>query len=206
MLRKSRKRILRFAGIFYIQNNTLGDTYIAISAMTDSWATSNAKLKELYSKHLMDFYKFREFQCKSVDELFEKKEKSESSYFSSSKFLTDKKELYFSKGNVGEWKMNKDIIRSMNENDLIKNKKIAFSLMFEKESEEVLEKLQQYGYFSNKLQEEYQRQMLYDTSIISANMLALSESVRGIYLKMIPKIETVELNIKDLMNRSKSKS
>ncbi len=154
----------------------------------------------------MNFFRFQELQCKSVNELSEKKEKSESTYFSSSKLLTDKKEFNFSKGNVNEWKMNKDIIRSINESDLIKNKKIAFSLMFEKESEEVLEKLQQYGYFSNKLQEEYQRQMQYDTSIISTNMLTLSESARCIYLKMIPKIETVELNIKDLMSRSKPKS
>ena len=140
-----------------------------------------------------------------MNELFEKKEKSELSYLNLSKLLTDKKELYFSKGNINEWKMNKDIAKSINENDLIKNKKIAFSLMFEKESEDVLEKLQHYGYFSNKLEEEYLRQMNYDTLAISTNMLKLAESVRNIYLKIIPKIETVETNIKDLVNRNKSK-
>ena len=74
-------------------------------------------------------------------------------YTKADKLLTDKKEECYKKGNISDWKINKDILKKLNAKEVVKNKSMAFSVMFEKESEEVVEKLKVHGYYTNKLSE-----------------------------------------------------
>lgn len=150
------------------------------------------KAKDCYKKYIKDFIDFEKLQAESYKLMIEKKEKSYEIYSKASKILTDKKEQAFVKGNVGDWKIKKEMLSIYKDSVLQSKKNLAFSLMFPKENDDVLEKCKHYGYYANKLHQNGMRMNSLDAENAAHNILKLVSSIKQQYSEQIHKLAISE--------------
>jgi hypothetical protein len=178
--------------------------YIGASSLINSWSISVSKVKYLCDQYYREGLKYQCTQPEAYKELIEKRTKLYSSYSKATKALSEKKEQSYAKGNISEWKMNKEISSMIKEGELLSQKSLALSLMYEKETDEVLEKYKVYAYYTNKLYENTQRLFRYDIESIASSIIKFIIEMREVYSKQINFMNSQESTFIELIEKSQS--
>lgn len=178
--------------------------YIGASSLINSLNTSVSKVKFLCDQYYREALKYQCTQPEAYKEIIEKRTKFYSSYSKATKALNEKKEQSFAKGNISEWKMNKEISSMIKEKELLTQKGLALSLMYEKETEEVLDKYKIYCYYTNKLYENTQRLLRYSIEQMATSTIKFIIEIREIYSSQINFMNSQENTFIELIERAKN--
>ena len=139
--------------INFNQNNLL--CYNLNNLLFNEWSENLKCQCNLMYFNLREFYKLNKNIYRSVKESLNKVENNKNLFYSSEKKLNNKKEMLFNKGDVSKWGIENQ--KTIDNNELLKNKKKSFELMLTKETLNVLDLKNFYGYFLNMFFKEYDR-------------------------------------------------
>ena len=105
--------------------------------------------------NLKEYFKFRKNRFRTINELGERVQQCKLNYLKGLDKLIDKKEEYYKK-DMSKWELDyRD--DTYNRADLLRNKKLAFSKMFPKDTKNVLQLREMYGFYLNRFIYEYER-------------------------------------------------
>ena len=139
--------------INFNQNNLL--CYNLNNLLFNEWSENLKCQCNLMYFNLREFYKLNKNIYRSVKESLNKVEYNKNMYYSNEKKLNNKKEMLFNKGDISKWGIESQT--TIDNNELLKDKKKSFELMLTKETINVLDLKKFYGYYLNMFYKEYDR-------------------------------------------------
>jgi len=152
--------------------DTLGDSF---QKMMESCRQFQGSIDENFHK----FFKYPAREMKAVKSLITQWNDYQSQYNKIKKKLKDKKETLFTQKQVGTWDLSNDCQYTVEM--LTKDKKTAFKVMLANETREVKKFKQLFGYYCNKLPEEYKRICRENTKEFQMHMIRVSHMSYDIF-------------------------
>eukprot|EP00826_Nyctotherus_ovalis_P002342 TRINITY_DN1045_c0_g5_i2.p1 TRINITY_DN1045_c0_g5~~TRINITY_DN1045_c0_g5_i2.p1 ORF type:complete len:350 (+),score=102.88 TRINITY_DN1045_c0_g5_i2:715-1764(+) len=113
------------------------------------------KLRENCLSQLVEFFSFYGHEIAAVEELLAKRKSTGESIDSTEKKLLKKKEQKFEAKNTATWELESSALANIGA--LLTDKNLAFQEMFPKESLELRKMKMFYGYYTNKIAEEFDK-------------------------------------------------
>ena len=133
----------------------MGNAYENLKEFMSNWSESIKIQSNLIEVNLRELFKFCKKQYNIIKEYAVKVENYKNNYYKQEEKLHNKKQHYFEKVDVSKWEINSnEIIDTIN---IKQNKELAFLKMIPKETENVYQTKLNYGFYLQKLVEEYDR-------------------------------------------------
>ena len=157
-------RVLSFGPLFdkllkisstYLDNNIIIESYNQMKNIFNTWADTLKKQNSFFLHDVKEYLKIISGNYHHLRELVQFVEKTKANYNKISKNLTNKKMDLFRKGDMSSWQLDSKDKNNINEfysDRLTSYKKICF-----KETNNVIQLKEKYGYQLNKIIFEYQR-------------------------------------------------
>ena len=139
----------------YYDEKSVTNSYLNFSQLFTKWAESVKKIKKLINGETKEYFKYVKNHFKSMKDLFYTVENYKSNYYKNERNLISKKEDLFKKGDVTKWEL--DPNDKTNVKNLTQDKYTAFFKMCAKETASVIQLRQSYGYYLNRVIEEFER-------------------------------------------------
>ena len=140
----------KFANDEYMMN-----CYENLKTFTNNWSDSIKIQSELIEVNLREFFKFFKKEYNVIKEYAQKVENLRNNYYKAEEKLQNRKLYLFERVEVSKWEINtSEIIDAI---AIKKDKELAFMKMIPKETENVYQLKLNYGFYTEKLVEEYQR-------------------------------------------------
>ena len=139
----------------YIDNTYVTQTYKLMSDFMKTFSENNRKQANLMNIEVREYFKFikREFHC--MKELSLRVEAQKSNFYKAQEKLMNRKDELFKKGDVLKWEL--DPNDQVDKNSITSNKDLAFAKMLPKDTETLKMLKYNYGFYLNRIIEEYQR-------------------------------------------------
>ena len=129
--------------------------YENLKTFTNNWSDSIKIQSELIEVNLREFFKFFKKEYNVIKEYAQKVENLRNNYYKAEEKLQNRKLYLFERVEVSKWEINtSEIIDAI---AIKKDKELAFMKMIPKETENVYQLKLNYGFYTEKLVEEYQR-------------------------------------------------
>jgi len=138
--------------------------------------------KNDYNNYYADFYNFYSNEMTSVEELSHKRKTAEEQTDNTEKKLLRKKEINFDMRNTVKWDLEPSAMANIEA--IVSNRALAMKEMFSRESEDCRRLRMYYGYYSNKLEEEFRRILKKNTRAFKAQFEKATESFAEGYEKL----------------------
>ena len=144
----------------------------------------------IFNINLREYFKYTRNTFKSMKILLNNVDNCRTNYFKAKKNLISKKEELIKKPDVGKWDLgpNKNMI---NPNDLVNNKSLAFPVMLFNETNTVNNIKKKYGYFLNKVIEEYERLRYIIASGHKQNIAETAKMMANIISELLSNISEI---------------
>ena len=191
----------------YYDIDNIKISYYQLKNMFKDWSNLLKKQSCLVNVNIREYFKYTRNTFRSIKDLANTVDSYNDIYYKSKKKLTNKKEELFKKNDPRKWDLGPD--NDANIDALLKDKNLALPKMLYKETNNVIEMKQIYGYYLNRVLSEYvrirklngegQKQNVsenakFQTSIISELFKNISDIANGNSKYEIKNIEK-ELNI-----------
>lgn len=131
------------------------DLYDIMSKVMKKWSDSEKRKSALFTTNLREHFKYIKNEFALMKELFDKTDSAHKNFYKQFRQLTAKKEELFKKGEIRNWELSEEDMK--NSSELMQNKKMAFSKMLPKRTEELALAQKEYGYFTTCVLSEYKR-------------------------------------------------
>jgi sorting nexin-8 len=151
-------------------------------------------IKDEFAAYFGEFFSFYGNEMQAVEELIGRRKVIGENMESAEKKLFKKKEQRFEQKNTATWELGPSALANLN--SLLTNKVLAFQEMFPKESEEAKRLRMAYGYFTNKIVQDFDRVQKKNEGPFKKNFIEAAEV-------LILKIEKVKQIWSDMMTRIK---
>jgi len=129
-------------------HETLGEAFLKLRS-------SSITMRKIVLGDFIDFFRYQKYELNAMEDLLNNWSSKRAELAKLEKKLTDKKELHFEGKQVAKWELRPDC--KIPVDTLLNDKVIAFKEMFPTETKEAHEQRIIYGYYSNKLLEEFLR-------------------------------------------------
>ena len=165
----------------FCEDNDIKRSYYQVKNMFKFLSNTLKDQLTVFNVNLREYFKYTKNTFKSMKILLNNVDNCRASYFKSKKNLISKKEELIKKPDVGKWDLgpNKNMV---NPSDLLNNTPLAFSVMLYNETLNVNNLKKKYGYFLNRVIEEYERlrylianghkQNIIETAKMQANIIS----------------------------------
>lgn len=174
----------------------MGDLHQKLS---DAYKT----IKENYLVNFCEFYKFYKHETESLEELLTVQKTMFDNFITNEKKLWKKKETLFEQKNIVKWKLDSSLTTSVE--SLLKNKGIAFVEMLPDETNDIQKLKMVYGFYSNKLMEEFARIISKDKAVIKEHYETIPSlfmeremHLQKIWSELFKKTKALQLDPDDL--------
>jgi hypothetical protein len=154
----------------YSENNLLTVTYELLSKYMKDLGISLRKHNDYINIDLKEYFKFirKEFmQFKNLENQFENQRNT---FLKNDEKLKYRKEELFKKGDISKWELNPK--ENIDKDKLLNDKNYAFEKMLDKDSKQNVILKRNYGYYSVRLIEEYERLMKVMGEVMKENILS----------------------------------
>ena len=139
----------------YKDNPDVIESYKICGKMFKDFEEKIKKENIILNVNLKEYFKFRKNRFRTINELGERVQQCKLNYLKGLDKLIAKKEEYYKK-DMSKWELDyRD--DTYNRADLLRNKKLAFSKMFPKDTKNVLQLREMYGFYLNRFIYEYER-------------------------------------------------
>jgi len=157
-------------------------------------------IKDEFSTYFGDFFSFYNNEMQAVEELLGRRKAMGETMESAEKKLFKKKEQKFEQKNTATWELGPSALANLN--SLLTNKVLAFQEMFVKESDEARRYRIYYGYYTNKIIQDFDRLQKKNEGPFKKHFMEASgiliekiEKVRQIWSDMMSRIKDVDIVI-----------
>ena len=139
----------------YFENERVTEIYSIMSKLMEDWAESEKRQASLINLDIREYFRYIKNEFRSMKELVNKAEMNKNSYYKADERLMWKKEDLFKRQEIAKWDLDQSELG--NKLKLIQDKEYAFQKMLPKDTQHVFELKQFYGYYLNRIIEEYER-------------------------------------------------
>ena len=148
-------RQLYDVSINYLDQNTISESYAQMENMFNKLSESFDSIKKFINSDIREYFKFigNNFNC--LSEMTQNVDLAKSNYLKNAKNLISKKNDLFKKGDISKWELSPS--DKNNSQKLLKEKTLACMKMLPKETRNCIISKEIYGFYLNKLINEYER-------------------------------------------------
>ena len=158
----------------YLENPQVTEVYSTMSKLFEDWAESEKRQASLINLEIREYMRYIKNEFRSMKELVTKADFNKTTFYKAEERLIWRKEDLFKRQEITRWEL--DPSELSNKLKLIQDKEYAFSKMLPKDSQHVLELKQWYGYYLNRIIDEYERIKDLNASRHRTRILSFSKS------------------------------
>ena len=152
-------------------------------------------MRDEVQTNISEFYSFYSNEVSSLDELIMAKKTASEHMEASERKLVKKKEKNFEMKNTATWELDPSVLPQAD--SLLTDRALAFKEMLPRESQEVRKLRMIYGYFTNKVIEEFLRILKKNENVFKDKF----ESIGKIFAEREQKIQNIWLEIADSIHQ-----
>ena len=163
----------------YFDGDDISQTYENMSKLFINWSDALKRHNNVIHIDIREYFKYVKNNFKSMKDLISLVESNKNTYNKNERYLINKKEELFRKGDVNKWELNLEDRDKAN--NLLQDKNSALMKIIPKETNNVINIKKTYGYYLNRIIEEYERLKLINSHLHRKNLVNACEKLSEIY-------------------------
>ena len=163
----------------YFDGDDIIQTYEHMSKLFTNWSDALKRHNNVVHIDIREYFKYVKNTFKSMKDLVSIVDSNRYYYNKNEKNLINKKEDLFRKGDINKWEL--DPSDRDNANKLLQDRNTALMKIIPKETNNVINIKKVYGYYLNRIIDEYERIKLINSSLHKTNLLNACEKITEIY-------------------------
>ena len=163
----------------YFDGDDIIQTYDNMSKLFTNWSDALKRHNNVVHIDIREYFKYVKNSFKTMKDLVSIVDNSKYYYNKNEKNLISKKEDLFRRGDINKWEL--DPSDRDNVNKLLQDKNSALMKIIPKETNNVINLKKTYGYYLNRIIDEYERIKLINSSLHKTNLLKACEKITEIY-------------------------
>ena len=163
----------------YFDGADLIQTYDNMSKLFTNWSDALKRHNNVIHIDIREYFKYVKNTFKSMKELVTIVDTNKNAFNKNEKYLINKKEDLFRKGDTNKWEL--DPNDKDNASQLLQNKNNALKKIIPKETNNVINLKKVYGYYLNRIIDEYERIRLINSSSHKENLINACTKLTEIY-------------------------
>ena len=163
----------------YFDGDDIIKSYEHMNKLFSNWSESLKRHNNIIFIDIREYFKYTKNHFKSMKDLVNCVENYKNTYTKNERYLINKKEDLFKKGDINKWDLN---IQDKNKvNDLVKDKNLIIPKILPKETSNVINMKKIYGFYLNRMIEEYERIKSINSDNHKKNLIYACERTIEIY-------------------------
>ena len=163
----------------YFDGDDIIKSYEHMNKLFSNWSESLKRHNNIIFIDIREYFKYTKNHFRSMKDLVNCVENYKNTYTKNERYLINKKEDLFKKGDINKWDLN--IQDKNNVNDLIKDKNLIIPKILPKETSNVINMKKIYGFYLNRMIEEYERIKSINSDNHKKNLIYACERTIEIY-------------------------
>ena len=163
----------------YFDGDDIIKSYEHMNKLFSNWSESLKRHNNIIFIDIREYFKYTKNHFRSMKDLVNYVENYKNTYTKNERYLINKKEDLFKKGDINKWDLN--IQDKNNVNDLIKDKNLIIPKILPKETSNVINMKKIYGFYLNRMIEEYERIKAINSDNHKKNLIYACERTIEIY-------------------------
>ena len=163
----------------YFDGDDIIQTYEHMSKLFTNWSDALKRHNNVIHIDIREYFKYVKNTFKSMKDVVAVVETSKNTFNKNERYLINKKEDLFRKGDVNKWEL--DINDRDNANKLLQDKNAALMKIIPKETNNVINLKKTYGYYLNRIIDEYERIKAINSISHKKNLINACEKLTEIY-------------------------
>ena len=165
--------------IKYFDGDDIIKSYEHMNKLFSNWSESLKRHNNIIFIDIREYFKYTKNHFRSMKDLVNYVENYKNTYTKNERYLINKKEDLFKKGDINKWDLN--IQDKNNVNDLVKDKNLIIPKILPKETSNVINMKKIYGFYLNRMIEEYERIKAINSDNHKKNLIYACERTIEIY-------------------------
>ena len=163
----------------YFDGDDIIKSYEHMNKLFSNWSESLKRHNNIIFIDIREYFKYTKNHFRSMKDLVNYVENYKNTYTKNERYLINKKEDLFKKGDINKWDLN---IQDKNKvNDLVKDKNLIMPKILPKETINVINMKKIYGFYLNRMIEEYERIKAINSDNHKKNLIYACERTIEIY-------------------------
>ena len=163
----------------YFDGDDIIKSYEHMNKLFSNWSESLKRHNNIIFIDIREYFKYTKNHFRSMKDLVNCVENYKNTYTKNERYLINKKEDLFKKGDINKWDLN--IQDKNNVNDLVKDKNLIIPKILPKETNNVINMKKIYGFYLNRMIEEYERIKAINSDNHKKNLIYACERTIEIY-------------------------
>ena len=163
----------------YFDGDDIIKTYELMNKLFSNWSDSLKRHNNIIFIDIREYFKYAKNNFKSMKDLVYYVDSNKNTYTKNERYLINKKEDLFKKGEINRWDLN--IQDKNNANNLVQDKSLALTKILPKETNNVINMKKIYGFYLNRIIEEYERIKEINSNMHKKNLIYACEKIVEIY-------------------------
>lgn len=163
----------------YFDTNEIIQTYEQMGKLFTNWSDALKRHNNVIHIDIREYFKYIKNTFRSMKDLVYVVDSNKNTYYKNERYLINKKEDLFRKGDTNKWEL--DLNDKDNASKLLQDKSSALMKIIPKETNNVIGLKKIYGYYLNRIINEYERIKLINTSFHPKNLVNACEKITEIY-------------------------
>ena len=163
----------------YFDNDDIIQTYDEMNRLFTYWSEALKKHNTVIHIDIREYFKYVKNNFKSMKDLVYIVETNKNTFNKNERYLINKKEELFKRGDVNKWEL--DPNDKNNSNIFLQDKNAALMKMIPKETNNVINIKKEYGYYLNRIIDEYERLKSINSFLHRKNLVNACEKIIEIY-------------------------
>ena len=163
----------------YFDGDDIIKSYEHMNKLFSNWSESLKRHNNIIFIDIREYFKYTKNHFRSMKDLVNCVENYKNTYTKNERYLINKKEDLFKKGDINKWDLN--IQDKNNVNDLVKDKNLIIPKILPKETSNVINMKKIYGFYLNRMIEEYERIKSINSDNHKKNLIYACERTIEIY-------------------------
>ena len=165
--------------IKYFDGDDIIKSYEHMSKLFSNWSEALKRHNNILYIDVREYFKYTKNNFKAMKDLVYYVEYNKNIYAKNERYLINKKEDLFKRGEINRWDLN--IQDKNNSNNLIQDKNLALTKILPKETSNVINMKKIYGFYLNRIIEEYERIKMINSEMHKKNLIYACERIIEIY-------------------------
>ena len=165
--------------IKYFDGDDIIKSYEHMNKLFANWSESLKRHNNIIFIDIREYFKYTKNHFKSMKDLVNYVENYKNTYTKNERYLINKKEDLFKKGDINKWDLN--IQDKNNVNNLIQDKNLIIPKILPKETINVINMKKIYGFYLNRMIVEYERIKAINSENHKKNLIYACERTVEIY-------------------------
>ena len=163
----------------YFDTNEIVQTYEQMGKLFTNWSDALKRHGNVIHVDIREYFKYIKNTFRAMKDLVYVVESNKNTYYKNERYLINKKEDLFRKGDTNKWEL--DLNDKDNAAKLLQDKNSALMKIIPKETNNVIGLKKIYGYYLNRIVSEYERIKFINTSYHPKNIVNACEKITEIY-------------------------